>query len=164
MVASGPSKSASSTRKTTLSPRPSLRLAKSYISSAPSRSEIPWIRGGPCSSPDYSATGSVENYSADENQPKLPPAAARSNASQKGAPQTHPFSFFGLLKGWRNGLRSHRSPLRTTRHSTGGQSRELLASGEQVKCVAECGICVQVPSGKPGPSLPGGSLVKTSAA
>ena len=52
-------------------------------------------------------TGSVVNgspacqlrpnhYSADENQPKLPPSAAPSNASPKGAPQTHPFSFLGL--------------------------------------------------------------------
>ena len=51
-------------------------------------------------------TGSVENgspacqlrqnyYSADESQPKLPPSAALSNASQKGAPQANPFSFLG---------------------------------------------------------------------
>jgi hypothetical protein len=37
--------------------------AKSYIRSAPSRSDGPWIRGGPCSSLDYSAAGSVENGS-----------------------------------------------------------------------------------------------------
>ena len=63
VVASGPSKSASFAKKATLSPRPSRRLAKSYISSAPSRSDGPWIRGRPYSSPDYSATGSVENGS-----------------------------------------------------------------------------------------------------
>ena len=39
------------------------QICKSYISSVPSRSDGPWIRSGPCSSPDYSATDSVGNGS-----------------------------------------------------------------------------------------------------